>query len=142
MNDQSEFTFALRLQETGDTRGLPRARPSAGSLRPTRSGHLAAKGPDLGRQGDLSFAGLEQEKGYTQWLAGRRVATDAVAQRLHLPIGHFVEVWLSSGIRLRGKLRLSEEVLFIEEDRLRNLELNVDGVSFTRREMESCVRLD
>jgi hypothetical protein len=37
---------------------------------------------------------------------------------------------------------LKEEVLFIEEDRIRHLELLVDGVSFTYREMESCVRSD
>jgi hypothetical protein len=39
-------------------------------------------------------------------------------------------------------MRLKEEVLFIEEDRARHLELMVDQVPFTYREMESCVRLD
>jgi hypothetical protein len=43
---------------------------------------------------------------------------------------------------LRGKLRLQEEVLFIEEERLRHLGLVVDQVAFAYREMESCVRLD
>lgn len=53
-----------------------------------------------------------------------------------------MEVWLYGGVRLRGKLRLREEVLVIEEERVRHLELLVDHVAFTYREMESCVRLD
>jgi hypothetical protein len=43
---------------------------------------------------------------------------------------------------LRGKLRLREEMLLVEEEHLRHLELQVDHVPFTMREMESCVRLD
>ena len=46
------------------------------------------------------------------------------------------------GIRLRGTLRLREEMLFIEEERVRHLELLVDRTDFTYRDMESCVRLD
>ncbi len=61
---------------------------------------------------------------------------------MNLPLGHRVEVWLSGGIRLRGILRLQEEVLFIEEERVRHLDLVVDKVPFTYRELESCVRLD
>ena len=34
-------------------------------------------------------------------------------------LGHQVEVWLYGGIRLRGKLRLQEELLFVEEERAR-----------------------
>ena len=37
-----------------------------------------------------------------------------------LPLGHQVEVWLLGGIRLRGRLRLEEEVLFIDEERVRH----------------------
>jgi len=70
------------------------------------------------------------------------VAVEAIARQLNLPIDHQVEVWLFGGVRLRGKLCLKEEVLFIEEDRVRHLELLVDHVPFTYREMESCVRLD
>ena len=65
-----------------------------------------------------------------------------LARRINLPLGHEVEVWLRGGIRLRGKLRLEEELLFVEEDRVRCLELMVDRVPFTYRELESCVRLD
>jgi hypothetical protein len=39
---------------------------------------------------------------------------------------------------LRGKLQLQEEMLFIEEDCVRHLGLQVDQVPFTIREMESC----
>ena len=57
-------------------------------------------------------------------------------------IGHQVEIWLYGGIRLRGKLRLKEEMVFIAEDRVRHLELIADQVPFTYRDMESCVRID
>ena len=82
------------------------------------------------------------EQGYTQWLTGRRLAAAELARRMGLPLGRQAEVWLCGGIRLRGKLRLQEELLFIEEERVRHLELLVEGVPFTYREMESCVRLD
>jgi len=59
-----------------------------------------------------------------------------------LPLGHKVEVWLAGSVRLRGKLHLQEELLFIEEDSVRHLALIAEGVAFSYREMESCVRLD
>ena len=90
----------------------------------------------------MNFGTSGSDRGYTQWLAGRRVAAEELARRINLPLGHQVEVWLSGGIRLRGKLRLQEELLFIEEERVRHLELVVDHVAFAYREMESCVRLD
>ncbi len=93
-------------------------------------------------QGQLNFGGSETEEGYTQWLAARQVAVEDLARRLNLPLGHPVEVWLVGGIRLCGQLRLQEETLFIEEERVRHLPLMVDRVVFTYREMESCVRLD
>ncbi len=93
-------------------------------------------------QSEFNFEGTASEQGYDGWLAGRRIAAEALARRINLPLGHPVEVWLSGGIRLRGKLQLQEEVLFIEEDRVRHLGLVVDNVAFTYREMESCVRLD
>lgn len=91
-------------------------------------------------QGEFDFqAGLD---GYQPWLAGRRLRTAELARRVHLPLGHKVEVWLYGGIRLRGTLKLKEERLFIHEESVRHLELSVDRVVFTVREMESCVRLD
>jgi len=93
-------------------------------------------------QGEFSFDSGNSDRGYVQWLAGRRVAVEELARRMGLPPGHEVEVWLIGGVRLRGKLRLAENLLFIEEERVRHLELMVDRVPFTYREMESCVRLD
>jgi len=93
-------------------------------------------------QSQFNFAGSGTEQGYTQWITGRRMAAQELARLMNLPLGHQVEVWLAGGIRLRGLLRLQEEMLFIEEERVRHLELVVDQVAFTLREMESCVRLD
>ena len=93
-------------------------------------------------QGEFSFAAAPHQDGYANWLTGRKIATQALAQRMNLPLGHQVEVWLRGGIRLRGHLRLKEEQLFIEEDSVRHLELAVDRVPFTYHDMDSCVRLD
>ncbi len=96
----------------------------------------------MDRQGQFDFDASGTEQGYTRWLTGRRLAVQELALRLGLPLGHDVEVWLYGGIRLRGKLRLQEEQLLLEEERVRHLALVVDHVAFTYREMESCVRLD
>lgn len=98
--------------------------------------------PTRMKQGEFSFARKTPVDGYAHWLTGRRIAVEKLARKIHLPLDHQVEVWLRGGIRLRGRLRLQEEVLFIEEERLRHLGLLVDHVPFTYREMESCVRLD
>jgi hypothetical protein len=93
-------------------------------------------------QSEFDFETNGTDRGYAQWLVGRQLAAADLARRINLPLGHQVEVWLHGGIRLRGKLQLQEEMLFIAEDRVRHLELAVDHVKFTYREMESCVRLD
>jgi hypothetical protein len=80
--------------------------------------------------------------GHTRWLIGRRMLATDLARRMHLPVGHQVEVWLNGGVRLRGKLALREEMLFIDEERVRHLELMIDRTPFTYREMESCIRTD
>jgi hypothetical protein len=77
-------------------------------------------------QGEFNLETGGTDQGYTQWLAGRRMAAKELAQRMNLPLGHQVEVWLNGGIRLRSTLRLREEMLFIEEERVRHLELMVD----------------
>lgn len=92
-------------------------------------------------QTEFNFDGSGGE-GFDQWLAGRRMTAIELARRMTLPVGHQVEVWLVGGVRLRGKLRLREELLFIEEDRVRHLELMVDRVAFAYREAESCIRTD
>ena len=93
-------------------------------------------------QGEFDFEADPAPDGYSKWLAERKVATRELARRLNLPLDHEVEVWLIDGVRLRGKLRLQEEMLFIPEDRIRHLGLQVDRVPFAIREMESCVRLN
>jgi hypothetical protein len=96
----------------------------------------------LNTQSEFDFDYPTHELGYTRWVAGRRLAAQELARRMNLPIGHKVEVWLYGGVRLRGQLRLRENVLLVEEERVRHMELMVDHVPFTYREMESCVRLD
>ena len=93
-------------------------------------------------QGQLNFHSGSGKDGQAQWLAVRQMAAEAAAEKLNLPLGHPSEVWLRGGIRLRGTLRLVKDILFIEEDRLRSLPLEMDGVTFTFAEIESCVRLD
>jgi hypothetical protein len=96
----------------------------------------------MSAQSEFNFDNGSREDGHSRWLAGRRMLAEELARRIHLPLGHQVEIWLYGGIRLRGKLRLKEEMLFIEEERVRHLELMVDRVAFTYRDMESCIRLD
>ena len=96
----------------------------------------------MNTQGEFNFDAGAADEGYSRWLAGRKLAAVELARRLNLPLQHEGEVWLVGQVRLRGKLRLSEEMLFIEEDHLRHLELQVDHVPFKMCEMESCVRLD
>jgi hypothetical protein len=96
----------------------------------------------MNAQGEFSFDAGADDEGCSRWLAGRKLATAELARRLNLPLDHEVEVWLVGGIRLRGKLRLQEEMLFIAEERVRHLGLLVDRVPFHLREMESLVRLD
>jgi hypothetical protein len=96
----------------------------------------------MSSQAEFNFEPTSPQDGYTQWLAGRQVLAQELARRIHLPLGHQVEVWLFGGIRLRGLLKVKEEMLFIEEERVRHLELMVDRVPFTYRDMESCIRID
>jgi hypothetical protein len=93
-------------------------------------------------QGEFSFHAGTPGTGYAEWVVARREAVDVVADKLQLPLGRQVEVWLRGGVRLRGKLRLVNEVLFVDEDRIRQLELVVDGVAFRYPEIESCVAQD
>jgi hypothetical protein len=93
-------------------------------------------------QGEFGFETNGSENGYAKWIALRQMAVETAAQKLNLPLGHPAEVWLRGGIRLRGTLRLANEVLFIEENRIPALALVLDGVTFTYSEIESCLRLD
>ena len=93
-------------------------------------------------QGEFGFQAGGSEAGYAQWVVVRQMASDEAARRLNLPVGREAEVWLRGGIRLRGKLRLLNDLLFVEESQVRNLALTLDGVPFIYAEIESCVALD
>lgn len=93
-------------------------------------------------QGQFDFSSSGTEAGYRNWLVGRQVSAQTLAKRLNLPIGHEVEVWLQGDVRLKGKLRLQEENLLLEEEAIRHMELQVDRVRFRAGELERCVRLD
>ncbi len=93
-------------------------------------------------QGEFAFGQDAGADGYAQWVALRQMTTAAAAAKLNLPLGHFCEVWLPGGVRLRGTLRLLNEILFIEETRLRELPLAMGKTVFKFNEIESCLRLD
>lgn len=96
----------------------------------------------MNEQSELNFDAGGDSSGLTRWREDRRAASQALAQRLGLPLGYRVEVWLCGDIRLRGQLRLEEELLFLDAGAPQTLRLTVDGVVFAAAEIESCVRLD
>jgi len=96
----------------------------------------------MAQQGQLDFDSIGDDSGHAKWLVGRQMAAAELARKIGLPLEHVVEVWLRGNVRLRGRLRLRDQVLFIEESAVNHLELAVDNVPFTIAEMESCVRLD
>jgi len=93
-------------------------------------------------QDEFDFGAGSAGDGYHRWLAQRQEALVELARKLNLPLNHPVEIWLAGGIRLRGKLQLQEEMLFVPEDHVDQLRLQVDHVPFLIHEMESCVRMD
>ena len=93
-------------------------------------------------QPEFDFASNGSEEGFASWRRQREEAVREWARSMGLPIHHPVEVYLAGGIRLRGELRLKEERLFMEERRDFEVELEVAGVAFQPKEIESCVRLD
>jgi hypothetical protein len=93
-------------------------------------------------QSEFSFQAGGTDAGYAQWVVVRQLASDEAARKLNLPVGREAEVWLRGGIRLRGRLKLLTELLFVEEHQIRNLPLSLAGVPFTYAEIESCVALD
>jgi hypothetical protein len=78
--------------------------------------------------------------GIEQWRKQRRELQLELARKLGLPIGQQVEVWLKSGIRLRGRLQLHDEmqVAFEENDEFK---FSVQGTPFLPAEIESCARI-
>lgn len=90
----------------------------------------------------MDLFGNSSQDGLAAWREARRVTAKRIGRELGVPLDRDVEVWLRGGVRLRGRLTLREEMLFVESPRDLNLELVVDGVAFRWTEIESCVRLD
>jgi hypothetical protein len=80
--------------------------------------------------------------GLDTWRRQREHDLGVLARRVGLPIGHETEVWLKGGIRLKGLLRLFEERLFLADETINEIRLEIQGVKFSIGELESCVRLD
>jgi len=93
-------------------------------------------------QPELFFEAPPPPHGYDRWQEERRAAKCALVQRLGLPLGHAVEVWLRGEVRLRGRLELAEERLFVPEGADPHLRLAIGHASFEAAEIESCVRMD
>lgn len=93
-------------------------------------------------QFELEFGSSQSSAGYDGWVAQRKRASLELGKKLNLPIGHAVEVWLKGGIRLRGVLHLSHDILVVEDAPPDDLRFRVDGVEFALAEMESFVRMD
>jgi hypothetical protein len=138
-----KFIEALLQHRLTDARALEN-RLTQTQLAPDRSAAAISRLNRLLRQlqNEFNFQAGGAETGYSQWVVVRSLAAEEAARKLNLPIGHEAEVWLRGNIRLRGKLRLLNDLLFVEEAKIRNLPLTVEGVNFTYAEIESCVRLD
>jgi len=93
-------------------------------------------------QSELPFDAASEQHGYERWQEERRAAKATLAQRLGLPLGRQVEVWLRGEVRLRGRLDLAEKRLFVPEGDDGNLQLAVGRATFRIAEIESCVRMD
>lgn len=94
-------------------------------------------------EGDLfSHSAAAGADGYVTWLQQRAGSTNRLADLSGLPLNHLVEVTLKDGVRLRGLLRLKQELLFQKSKPADGLELTVDGVEFRSSEIDFCIRTD
>ncbi len=66
----------------------------------------------MNTQGQFNFE-TATGNGYSQWITSRQLAVKDLARRVQLPINRKVEVWLQGGIRLRGKLKLKGDAVFL-----------------------------
>jgi hypothetical protein len=93
-------------------------------------------------QSELPFDAPGAASGYDRWQEDRRAAKTELGRRLGLPLGHAVEAWLCGNVRLRGRLELAEEKLFLPEGNDAHLHLAIGRTIFEAGEIESCVRMD
>jgi hypothetical protein len=119
-----------------ESAAAPTGNPSPGK------GERRAEPIPVTGQFEFDFQSSGPGAGHAKWLADREAAVANIARKLNLPLGYPVEVWLKGGIRLRGRLELQDEILFIEDERLADLPLVVDGIVFPVTEIEGCVRTD
>lgn len=141
MNEQGFLQFDDASLNPGTvTKGKSKAPAKPRPSQPARN--QAGSSGTKAAASDPLFDQPGSEAGFMKWVAGRKMAAEHLARKINLPLGHEVEVWLIGGVRLKGKLHLQNEVLFIEEENLRQLPLVVDKVAFTYSEMESCLRTD
>jgi hypothetical protein len=93
-------------------------------------------------QAEFDFTARGGSEGLTAWQTARRAAARGVAEKLGWPLDQEVEVRLTDGVMLRGRLCLREETLFLEDVDTANVELAVGRATFRHSEIEACVRVD
>lgn len=96
----------------------------------------------MNQQTDLNFGQNQATDPLLAWREQRRQAHIVLARKLGLPIDHEVELWLRGEVRLRGILRMKENLIIVPDENAPDLVFEVAGVTFSVAEMESCVRLD
>lgn len=80
--------------------------------------------------------------GLKAWYDQRDADRRQLSRDVGMPIGHPVEVELSDGTLLTGKLELAESLLWIEQGRRLDLELRIGRCVFRVRDVARCVRKD
>ena len=94
------------------------------------------------QQTEFDFGANAGSGGLTAWQEARRQAARTVAAKLGLPLDQEVEVRLTDGVLLQGKLRLREETLFLDHVDTANVEFAIGRATFRHSDIEACVRLD
>jgi hypothetical protein len=80
--------------------------------------------------------------GLNAWREERRRQIEELARQLRLPIGHPVELFLKSGICLRGVLDLDEVMLLHFRTEQSKACFRIGRATFYFSEIEHCVRTD
>lgn len=93
-------------------------------------------------QGEFAFDAGPGRDRESAWHRDRQEAVRALAEKLGLPLEQQVEVRLSDGVILQGRLRVREDALFLEHVDTANLELAIGRATFRHGEIQACVRLD
>jgi len=92
-------------------------------------------------QKELEFSATGPD-GLQAWYDRREADQRQLSRDLGLPIGREVELELSSGEILKGKLQLAENLLWIDPGRRLDQLLTIGRCTFKVREVARCVRLD